>query len=536
MDEVSETYSDEHKITGSISTHKLNFTSCLQCDASFSQRRIWFQSEFRKNFLNQQTHKNIIIPLAIKSIPVSIPRIRSTVVHVLTRNAILRTAVFIDEKTGKLQQEVRTAVNDNSYCFQKTNGIRSPDELKHLLSSEIESPFASIEDGIVLKCHVISLNFTDNDYLSPGDLIVFTVHPIAFDTYSIDLFYCSFVEAYETEECDTENFQYIDYTLYENVYSNEYISNLDGALARSFWFNLMHDYNLNGSDVLKKIFGKDNTERSSVHYSTTVTLPKYCVDAQKSVALFHDVSLFQLNLACFFIFLYKLANEATTDLCVTSLTNTRFLPELKSMIGPFVSPLPYRITIIPNESFSNFLVRIKQLSAAIDEHILFPYEPYSDVHNAVPMKQISIQFEYVTRNSLMVHEGSKSGQRRDVPFEFYSQTDDIYGSNTNANDFSFAIIHDDQTERVRLIFECSTTLCEQNGLDKIGVQFLNMFSRLVHCDPETVLSCLDLITIEEQSLPLSVTTANIQKDTFTRQSISFRTGMLKSRSIALFSL
>src|ERR1700734_1763813 len=113
--------------------------------------------------------------------------------------------------------------------------------------------------------------------------------------------------------------------------------------------------------------------------------------------------MFQLGLSCFFAFFYRLGNGNTVDLCVSSLTDNRLLPETKTMIGMFVNLLPYRIKINPTESFITLMLRVHQLCINILEHANLPYqEIISSVSNS-SLLRIPFHFQYESTMSSTTH-------------------------------------------------------------------------------------------------------------------------------------
>ena len=69
-----------------------------------------------------------------------------------------------------------------------------------------------------------------------------------------------------------------------------------------------------------------------------------------SLCLSHHVTLFQLGLAIFYVFLFKLTH-GQTDLCIASINANRYRSEVEDLIGMFVSTLPYRIVVDGDWSF-----------------------------------------------------------------------------------------------------------------------------------------------------------------------------------------
>ncbi|CAF1551090.1 unnamed protein product, partial [Adineta ricciae] len=466
----------------------LHATNCSQCIVSFSQRRIWLDLQLIKDSLTQPTFTNIIIPVIVKSSTVSIERVRSAVLSVLLQHKILRTSVLLHPKINQLEKKVQPVANNDCYSFQLTCGIDVGQDIHNLLSAETRLHFADIENGLLLRCHVIKISITDVGHLYPGDLIVFSVHPIAFDVNSIKLFYDSFVEAYHYGRGNATPLQYIDCTLYENAAETQ---------TRNFWSMLMHNYNWNKDNPLLSISKSDSNIRSGSHHSVILTLENSLVDTQEKFVLFHDISIFQLNLACYFAFLYSLTNGTITDLSVISSVNTRSLPEMTSIIGPFINLLPYRIQIIQNESFSDFILRVKRLCSDIREHALYFYQTNSDPNNVPVMQKSAIYFEYVPKLSSSTHETPSQDGKWDATFDLYEEKTWTLNCNTTPYDFSLTVFHDNKAKTIQYLFQCSAQLCDRNVLSETSQLFLDVLTHLLSSNNDAFLQPLSFLPTDE---------------------------------------
>ncbi|CAF4439569.1 unnamed protein product, partial [Adineta steineri] len=87
----------------------------------------------------------------------------------------------------------------------------------------------------------------------------------------------------------------------------------------------------------------------------------------------HHLTLFQLGLSLFYIFLFKLTH-GETDLCIGSISANRYRNELVNMIGMFVSTLPYCLEIDPNGSFDELVQHVQEKCLSILEHSHYPLQ------------------------------------------------------------------------------------------------------------------------------------------------------------------
>ncbi|CAF4064629.1 unnamed protein product, partial [Adineta steineri] len=153
-------------------------SGCSQGAASFAQERIWVDEKFHHNSPMSPAMHNFVLPLMIKHGSMSIERIRSAIVAVLEQHKILRTAIYFDENRNMLVQAVQSMVNHGAYSFEITaNDIQSPDEIADLLRNESVKHFAELEQGLVVRCHLVKVGSDDDtNKLYPQDLIIFIFH------------------------------------------------------------------------------------------------------------------------------------------------------------------------------------------------------------------------------------------------------------------------------------------------------------------------------------------------------------------------
>ena len=64
--------------------------------------------------------KKTVLPLVTMCNSMSIERNHSAIVTILQQYHILRTALYVDNKSGKLSQEVQPTVSRDSYSFALT--------------------------------------------------------------------------------------------------------------------------------------------------------------------------------------------------------------------------------------------------------------------------------------------------------------------------------------------------------------------------------------------------------------------------------
>ncbi|UJR29563.1 hypothetical protein I4U23_010780 [Adineta vaga] len=446
--------------------------------ASYAQERVWFEEKLQNDSSTSLTSNNVVLPLVVKCGSISIERIRSSILTILNQHTILRTAFDFNEKRGKLMQKVQSKVGINSYSFEVTRRtILSTNEMVELIKNEFDNNFSDLDLGFVLRCHLVKMGLNDDyELLKPDDLIIFVFHQIVFDYNSVGPFITAFTQAYDEVTSNMTNLQYIDYTLYEQTQlaSRDQDSNINKA--KQFWSTLMRDYKPYGRNSSLTTSMHEMKKRSGRGLSATFNLDSYTVGAQIEFASLYNVSMFDLGLAYYFIFLYELNNGTINDLCVVCPTANRPLIEMKSIIGTFINMLPYRIRIDPNQSFINFVQRLHTLCADISEHDQLPYQLImKDTDNSY-LPKLPFHFRFDSIDPLSAEEMALESETKDGTLGLYIDGVWLHGNSVMANDLTLTMIHNHQEQKTQYIFECSTDCYKEKAAAEMCRHFEDFLS------------------------------------------------------------
>ncbi|UJR24335.1 hypothetical protein I4U23_027302 [Adineta vaga] len=149
---------------------------------------------------------------------------------------------------------------------------------------------------------------------------------------------------------------------------------MDMTLSREFWLSQLQGYNMKHSLPLlidQHRFSTD--QRSGLAFRNQIIFDDEITSSFINYASRHHLTLFQLGLAIFYVFLFKLSH-GQTDLCITTVNANRYRNELQKMIGMFVSTLPYRIHLHPYSSLDESVKYIQEKCLSILEHSHYPLQ------------------------------------------------------------------------------------------------------------------------------------------------------------------
>ena len=187
-----------------------------------------------------------------------------------------------------------------------------------------------------------------------------------------------------------DNLSYIDYARWERSL------NMSNGLL--FWKNNLLNYQTFELPYDRHLPTKVRTGRGS-----TVILQNFNGNTLIDYAARRGVTLFQLCLAIYYTFLFKLTGHR--DLIVEDLVANRMQPGLDSIIGMFVNLVPYRFQIESRETFEELLKRVEYLCHDVVSNAYVPFQSLSkllDLDNGIltTLDIETIEDEYSLDNNL----------------------------------------------------------------------------------------------------------------------------------------
>ncbi|CAF1367762.1 unnamed protein product [Adineta steineri] len=473
------------KQTAATTDHKvqqLKISGRTEAVASSAQQRIYMHENLYFSGSDFSVY-NSLIPLQIKRGSVSIEHIRSSLVSMIRQHTVFRTAIRFNPMNNQIEQYIQP-LTDEIYSFEHSRGVSILEQLDRLLTNESIGKHFNVENGKVLRCHVMQRSAERYDeLLHEGDLIIFVIHHIAFDLSSSKPFLKAFERACWATEYQRSVLnipQYIDFALYEQALLADTNAESKMNKARRFWANLMHGYNWDKIRYL--VPNEDQTDRlhSGRGYKTAFIINQDVVDAMMLFASTNNVTMFSLSLACYYVFLFKLTNH-TNDLCVVSSAANRSEKKLQDMIGIFINLLLYRIKIDPTDTFKHLVQQVQQLSNEILIHSSLPHQQIIDLqgkreHHVLP----STFFQYESLISSMVQKNTIEISLSEGSFvSSYCDRDLNREDGISRFDMSLTIIHDHHTRSTECFLNCSADIFKhQDDVDLLSKRFQHILTQL----------------------------------------------------------
>jgi hypothetical protein len=487
--------------------------------ASFAQERIFLDQQVR--FSSEIAIYNELIVLRVVKGSLSISRLLVAVRWVLNKHAVLRTSLIFNNDDNTLLQYVTD--KHQTFTLMNEQTFNDEDELLDIIAQITVDPnLFDLFDGRVFHCRILreqmlSNKNTDNEFITDSDVLVIAFHHAAYDRSSRQIFLNDLSIAYNSNimaEVDDELLQYIDYTVYEQQ--------MDISSSQRFWHLQLEVYNLQHPLVLPVDRHHSSThQRSGLACVAQIYFDNDIMTTFLNYASSHQATSFQLGLAIFYAFLFKLTH-GQNDLCISCLNANRYRPELEEMIGMFVATLPYRIQLDSQWSFDELVKHVQEKCLSILEHSHYPLKHIlvDSSLNQSNASFLQVAFDFITVSS---HTDDISFDGADFQ-QLLSQR----SSEVAKFDILFLFLYNPTFDDGRLSYRlvCSRDLFDETTVVTIARRFEHFFFQIFTSNYNTTQIDQSFSSINKTSLILPEEAQEIQEVVFSRLPNIFNEGRL----------
>ncbi|CAF4091189.1 unnamed protein product, partial [Adineta steineri] len=447
--------------------------------ASFAQERIFLDEQVR--FSDKVAIYNELTVLRVIQGSLSTNRLLQSLRYILNKHKILGTSLIFDNDDGFLKQYITD--NHKSFSLVDEQKFENEYELFDLIYGLTNNPdLFSLLNGRVFHCEILRQQKLinedhDTELINSFDILVIGFHHAAFDRFSREVFFKDLILTYNSDVTLSEEkdlFQYIDYSVHERL--------MDMTSSREFWHIELKEYNLNRQLSLPVDRHRLSTEqRSGLASVVEMSFDNNISASFLNYASSHQLTPFQLGLATFYTFLFKLTHHQN-DLCISGLSANRYRNELQNLIGMFVSTLPYRLQLDSDWSFDELVEYVQKKCLSILEHSHYPLQNMlTDFQlNQSNASFLETAFEFVVVSSVgpaayaqnriwledqaHLHSNKSNPAIHNIPF-IYRLSDNGALSVTRLYQALSKIILKHQSLRTSLIFNTETNTLMQRIID-----------------------------------------------------------------------
>jgi non-ribosomal peptide synthetase component F len=249
---------------------------------------------------------------------------------------------------------------------------------------------------------------------------------------------------------------------------------MDMTTSREFWRMQLENYNMQRRLSLPVDRHRSSTDKKSGSASVTeISYDNNICTAFLNYASSHQVTSFQLGLAIFYTFLFKLTH-GENDMCISCFNANRYRAELQNIIGMFVAILPYRIQLNSHWSFDELVKHVREKSLSIFEHSHYPLKNIlTDFQlnlTNVPFLETVFDFITISSNIDQLSFNGTSLEQMSLP----------QSCEVAKYDFTLRFVYNSSLNDGRLScrFICSRDLFNETTVATIARRFQHLFSKL----------------------------------------------------------
>ena len=459
-----------------ITTVVQPFRHLTEGPSSFEQEAIWLdeQIRFRSDKDSVAVYHIVLIFRILRKDDQSqldLFRLRSSLQLLVEKHASLRTCLQIsDDHQGELHQ--RTLPSNLIEVPFIESWIDNDDDLTNIITDEEtnRSHFDLIQ-GRVFRAHLIRYRERSGE-----TIILFNFHHSIFDGTSEALFLKDLHQAYATGkliDATKKEWSYLDYARWERQ--------LDMLSALTFWKENLKDH-----QIFELPYDRICPTTVRTGRGSSVLVETFHGNALVAYARQQQVTLFQLCLAMYYSFLYKLTGNR--DMIIGSLVANRTRPEIGSIVGMFANLVPYRLKIEPQETFRQLIERVQNLCHNVFPHIRLPFQTVSKLLHPASGITAAIAVEIITAEYPLDENSNLQLSTIIMPV------------NMTPFDLSLKFKHNLSTNMISCTFEYSLDVFDRSTIEILAHRFQLLFPQLLADDRQSIYKFSILLDHERQLL------------------------------------
>ncbi len=393
--------------------------------------------------------------------------------YLISRYEILRTKNLI------IDNEPQQIVEENvevPFFYQKMTEINTDKDewIKQITHQPISMTIAPL-----FRVHLLE---EENNHYT----LVWVIHHIIIDSWSLDLLMREFWEAYINYNENKEpslalvNYQYIDFSSWQNqlVYSDQ----LDETVK--YWQNKLKDITpvfLPAKNRLKKQTYNGKREFFQINNALVENINK--------VTYTYSISEHVVLLAAYYLLLNYYTQQS--DLIVGSSFANREYEEFLSVIGFLINPVPLRINLYKVEKIQDLFSEVNQLFIEAREHQKLPFDrllscvKFNYEKNRAPIFQTMFDYS-ISESDTVEFPGLVVKEDR---FQFYYAKFELSLSFKRIRDF------------VEGIIEYNTDLFDEYFIKNLAEHYQKILKFIV-TNPQSKIGDIDILNREEKDLLL----------------------------------
>ena len=441
---------------------------------SSAQKRIYYNS---KMIGDKHTVYNVSGGILVDEI-LDREKVKEVVEKIIERHSALRTAFIL--KDNEIVQKIQDKIEFDVPIYNNTE-----DEMKKVIEN-FSKPF-ELENAPLLR---VELHYIEGQ----KTMLLVDSHHIVLDGIALNNLIIEFERLYNGENLKRIPIQYKDYSVWENKFNeSEQIKKYEKYWLNKFndcefaQLNLPYDYKMTASrsykgETISNIIDEEHFRRME-RYAKKI-----------------GVSPYMLFISIFLILLYKYTGQE--EIILGSPIANRSINETKRMIGMFVNNIVVRGKINSEETFEEFLSKIKEQILEDLSNQPYPFD--------MLVKRLGIKADN-SRNPLFDVMFTYQSKEESV-VKLHEKQVEVVEINHNIAKFNLALEIKPKTHTINL--EYCTDLFEKQTIERLFKHYMHIIEQIMN---NSNIKIKDIVTITQDEVEIlekfNLTDGEINNDT-----------------------
>ncbi|ASY82362.1 hypothetical protein BJK05_21220 [Pectobacterium polaris] len=328
---------------------------------SFAQQKIWFMQQM----MPDSSAYNLFSALQLEG-ELNVAALQQAFDQLRARHAVLRTRFADEDGTPTLIPVAAQPVEHHD--LRMFTAAERQLHIEALVDVAAKRPFHLAENELLR----VSLLHCENRHY----LLLLTLHHIIADGWSVGVMIDELVQHYRqalSASAVTLPALAINYSDYA-AWQREQLSGERMQQLEHYWLRQL------GGDLPLLQLPADFPEEvnaGSQGDSLTLSLNADTLSRLHDCCQQHNASLFMLLLSAFGLLLNRVTTQQ--DLVIGAPVAGRMLPETEPLLGCFINPLPLRLKVVGDSTFSALLTQVRQVCLDAWAHQEMPFERLTEL-------------------------------------------------------------------------------------------------------------------------------------------------------------
>ncbi|WP_394849181.1 amino acid adenylation domain-containing protein [Pendulispora brunnea] len=435
---------------------------------SSAQQRIWFWEQFQPG----TSVYNLPCTVGIKG-ALNTNAFHASLRTLVERHEVLRTAIVSERQVILPDASLAMPIVDLTHLDEDACAA----EVRRLSDEEASRPF-DLTEGRPLRVKLLRTGPADH-------VLLFTMHHIASDGWSMSIFVRELAELYRAHTTGTAAtlgelpIQYADYA----VWQRDWLAGDAARVHLDYW----REHLANAPAQLDL-----PTDRPRPHTRTTQSARHSAVVGAelarevRALSKRAGATLYMTLLAAFEVLLYRYSHQE--DIVVGTPIANRTRSEIEGLIGFFVNTLALRTHLGGNPAFLNLLERVRDVALQGYAHQDIPFEQVVEAVRAsrdtgtTPVFQVMFALQNAPASTL------------ELPGVTLTVTD----SDTHTGLFDLTLTVTERNGELALAWDYSPDLFDAATIARMAAHYETLLGAIVR-DPSVAIDSISLLSAAEQS-------------------------------------